>query len=242
MSDVAKYLPLSQRGAQDESAVTSDWSSPVALVLGALADLLVAAGEDRLDSPALRPGFSIRMTVQEVLWRLDTTRTERLAQTARHALRLRRGPSGAVEAIIGAQPALSLGELVSRLRELSAGASGSSVGEEDAGADAGVSARTAKRHRRPLADLSAVVIGGYDVASSLGLPLVVDAVASGAVALARSLDAPVEVRAVLKDRRMVASDADWSVGQGRELAGSAQAIVLFLAGRGDIPQTPPRQA
>ena len=71
--------------------------------------------------------------------------------------------------------------------------------------------------------------------AELGDAVSVDPVASGAVALARSLSAPIAIRAVVTARTLLATDAAWQVGRGPELPGTAAGIVLFLFGRGAVP-------
>jgi hypothetical protein len=87
-----------------------------------------------------------------------------------------------------------------------------------------------------IATLGGVLAEAYEFAALTGRPLVVDAVTSGAVALDRSLRAPLAIRAVIKNRTLRATDADWDFGSGPELRGSAAAIVLFLYGRAGVPQ------
>ena len=69
-----------------------------------------------------------------------------------------------------------------------------------------------------------------------GRHIAVDPLAGGAVAVARGLSAPVEIRAVVTARTLVATDAAWRVGRGPELPGTAAGIVLFLFGRGGPPK------
>jgi hypothetical protein len=45
----------------------------------------------------------------------------------------------------------------------------------------------------------------------------------------------VEPVAVVRDRTLAPTDADWRIGRGPELPGSAAAIVLFLFGRAGFP-------
>ena len=84
--------------------------------------------------------------------------------------------------------------------------------------------------------LGAILVAGYDLTRALGTPLSVDATVTGAVAVARSLTAPLEIRVVVRARTLMATDDGWRVGFGPELHGSAEAIVLFLYGRGILPR------
>ena len=87
-----------------------------------------------------------------------------------------------------------------------------------------------------IAALGTVLAEAYEFAALTGRTLVVDPVTSGAVALDRSLRAPLAIRAVIKNRTLRATDAGWDLGSGPELRGSASALVLFLSGRAGVPQ------
>ena len=91
-------------------------------------------------------------------------------------------------------------------------------------------ARARARRRVRVSDLGAALAEAYMLGE-----VEVDAVTSGAVALARALAAPLPIRAVVRGRTLRATDADWSFGTGPEIAGTAREIVLFLYGRGPVP-------
>ena len=57
----------------------------------------------------------------------------------------------------------------------------------------------------------------------------------GAVAVARALNAPLPIRAVLSDVTLVASDGEWAVGRGEHRRSTGADIVLFLYGRTKLP-------
>lgn len=183
VSDLPKYLPLSQRPRRDETAVTADWSSHVRALLLQLADTIEPLDDERWRS--------VSDAAASTVWLVTTTRLGRLRARS--------------------TPALGQGEAAAALRT--------------AAADTG---------KRGIAALSAAVVGTWRVAESLGLTLTVDPVASGAVALARSLSAPTPIRAVVQVRTLVATDADWRVGQGPVLETTASVIVLFLYGYGPL--------
>jgi hypothetical protein len=88
--------------------------------------------------------------------------------------------------------------------------------------------------KRRLGDLSDAVVAAYEISAATGHPVVVDPVASGAVALARALGGPVGIRALTTERTLVATDAEWRVGRGPELEGTAAAIVLYMFGRAPL--------
>lgn len=100
--------------------------------------------------------------------------------------------------------------------------------------DAAIAAVPSARRVR-VAGLGSVLVEAYDFAALTGLPLTVDPVTSGAVALERSLRAPVAIRAVIKNRTLRARDADWEFGTGPDLIGSASELLLFLYGRAGVP-------
>jgi len=68
----------------------------------------------------------------------------------------------------------------------------------------------------------------------------VPARASGAVALRRALEAPTEIKAVIRGCTLAATDADWSFGHGPVLQGTAAELLLFLYGRSDTAPRPAR--
>ena len=88
--------------------------------------------------------------------------------------------------------------------------------------------------RRRLGELGDAVVAAYEIAAATGHPVTVDPVASGAVALARGLSGPVGIRAVTSERTLVATDAEWRVGRGPELEGTAAAIILYMFGRAPL--------
>ena len=207
MSDVAKYLPLSQRGPEDESSVTGNWSTHVVATLGELAALLENSSQSDVD---------VRTTVGHILWHLGRSRTQRARDLAAIMVRGRMPRAAALRELSSSASPDSPAVCASALRER-AHLLGSSA------------------QRSSISDLSVVVVDGYSIARALGASLTVDPIASGAGALARSLSAPVEVRAVLQDRALKATNAAWTVGRGRELVGTASELVLFLWGRAGLP-------
>lgn len=100
--------------------------------------------------------------------------------------------------------------------------------------DAAIHAVPSARRVR-VAALGTVLVEAYGFAHLTGLPLTVDPVTSGAVALERSLRAPLAIRAVIRNRTLRARDADWEFGTGPEMIGSASELVLFLYGRAGVP-------
>jgi hypothetical protein len=101
--------------------------------------------------------------------------------------------------------------------------------------DALASAAAARRRRTKLPALATAVLAAVDLATATGIAIHLDAIATGAVAIARGVRAPVGIREVLKETRFVAVDAEWSVGSGRIQHSTAAAIVLFLFARTGLP-------
>jgi hypothetical protein len=85
--------------------------------------------------------------------------------------------------------------------------------------------------------LGAVLVEAIELARAAARPLAVDHVTSGAVALDRSLRAPLPIRAVIRRRTVRATDAGWEFGNGPPFAGTADELVLFLYGRAGVPAT-----
>lgn len=132
-----------------------------------------------------------------------------------------------------------LAELIGSIETLIAGLPPATLARPDVEAahdrlSATIAAVPSARRVR-VAVLGNVLAEAYEFAALAAQPLVVDSVTSGAVALDRSLRAPLAIRAVVKNRTLRASDADWEFGTGPELAGSAADIVLFLYGRAGVP-------
>ena len=75
MSDVSRYLPLSQRSRHDESDVSGDWSQRLSVVLGSLTVLLDDLTPDEQTL--------VRDTVGRLVWRLRANRRARLGAKLR---------------------------------------------------------------------------------------------------------------------------------------------------------------
>jgi len=214
MSDVARFLPLSQRGAEDESRVSNDWSAHLAATLTRLADALAVADPQALEAPAAQTGYRVRDTIGHLLWMLQGSRAARLR----------------------ALTATSLAQRVSRSQALLLASRQQGVGtRENLVAQLRSAALPVPGRRRSITDLESVVVDAYDTAASVPFSLEVDPIASGAVALSRSLRAPIAVRAVLSGRCLHAVDADWRVGHGVTHPAAAAGIILFLWERGPVP-------
>jgi uncharacterized protein (TIGR03083 family) len=227
MAEFARLLPLSLRSVGNESGVNARWSGHLAATLTAIADLLAGLTPEQWEAQSLCAGWRVRDVAGHLVWRLGSSRRELVGSAARayvgHFVR----PSRAIDVVSRAAATAEPAQLVARLREIAAARAASGRGG--------------------ITELTEAVVHGLDVAHPLGLTLPVHATAGGAVALRRSLIAPTEIKAVLRTRRLVATDAEWSVGHGTPLRAPASGLILFLFGRGPLPadtppvQTPPEQ-
>ena len=144
MSDVSRYLPLSQRPRNDESGVSGDWTARHSAALLALADRLQRLSPAEWDAGSGRAGWSVRDTIGELEWRLTTNAATRGRAIALRLLAHPGRPSTAVLHFAHLRGAASPDTLVAALR----------------------SAATATR-RRPLRDLATVVVASLDVDPAL---------------------------------------------------------------------------
>ena len=74
---------------------------------------------------------------------------------------------------------------------------------------------------------------------ALGLEPRLSAVTLGAVALYGTSSATFDRRAVVRGHTLRATDAEWSLGHGPVLQGTAMGIVRFLLGLSDEAPRPP---
>ena len=217
MAEFARLLPLSLRSVGNESGVNARWSGHLAATLTAIADLLAGLTPEQWEVESLCAGWRVRDVAGHLVWRLGSSRRQLLGSAARAYLGHHLRPAKAIDAVSRAAAEAEPAALVARLREIAA-------------------ERAAGVGRGGIIELTEAVVHGLDVAGPLGLPLPIHATAGGAVALRRSLIAPTEIKAVLRIRRLEATDADWSVGHGTPLPGTARELLLFLFGRGPLPR------
>jgi hypothetical protein len=185
-------------------------------VLLETADVLNELPPSSWRNPTLRPDTTVRQVVGELLWLLSSTRRERAASAIGGFFREGKLPAAAAAARINEAAEAPPDKLVARVRELAADSlTGSAT--------------------RSMRELATAVVVAYEISEATRSAITVDPIASGAVALARSLSAPLPIRAVVKERSLVATDADWVVGSGSKIEATAGAIVLFLYGRHGFP-------
>jgi hypothetical protein len=216
VSDISQYLPFSQRPRRDESDVTNNWARHTGTVLLQIADVLSELHSASWQNPTLRPDKTVRQVVAELSWLLGSTRRERAASMIRGFFRARTRPAAVASAHIEETADSVPAELIARIRALAADALASSAS-------------------RSLKELAAAVVAAYEITAATRSTITIDPIASGAVALARSLNGPLAIRAVIRERSLVATDADWVVGSGRAIEASAGVLVLFLYGRHGFP-------
>jgi hypothetical protein len=204
VSDLARFLPLSNRDRGDESGTVGAWASPASALLESLAAVLDAHPE-LLAAPTLRPEVTVGADVRDLLTRLGAPWYVRWARAAGTL----RSPSAAVAALDDAA-------LASTLRERA-------------------QAWAAPGARVSIRDLGLVVAVALDLAATHEVDLAVDSLVCGAVALDLAVRSRLPQRSVVTARSLVAADGEWRVGRGPELVSTGAAIVLFLAGRGDVP-------
>jgi uncharacterized protein (TIGR03083 family) len=88
-------------------------------------------------------------------------------------------------------------------------------------------------HLEPMLD---VLVHGQDIAIPLGIerPMPVDAAAAAATrvwTMGWPMSRAFRARARLRGLRLVATDVDWSVGEGHRVEGPVEALLLLLTGR-----------
>jgi uncharacterized protein (TIGR03083 family) len=176
---------------------------------GDLADFLGTLTEEQWQAPSLCSGWSVRQVAAHVISYDDLALPALLGRLARGGFRL----SGANPLGIGAYEDLSTTELLAdvrahlRPRGFTAGAFGGAIALTDA------------------------LIHHQDIRRPLGRPREVPT-----ERLLPALDFAVRAKALpsrkqVRDLRLVATDVDWTRGDGPELVGPAEAVLLAVAGR-----------
>ncbi|MDY7540998.1 MULTISPECIES: maleylpyruvate isomerase family mycothiol-dependent enzyme [unclassified Cryobacterium] len=227
MPDISQYLPFSRKPQVDDTGTTADWSAEIAAILTGIAGILETLSPDEWESPSLCGGWRVRDAAGHLVWRVGTP-TRDLLGTGWTALRAQfpnPSVSHAVDSLSRRAAEAEPDELIASLRATAA--------EYAAG-------RVTARGRHGITELTEVVVHGLDLAYPLGKTLEVSSVALGAVAVRQALLAPTPVKAVVRRRTLVATDAGWRVGRGAVLDSTAVNIVLFLFGREGFTPTGPR--
>lgn len=216
MADFAKHLPLSMRPSVDETGANSRWGGHIAATLLATADLLDALTPEQWEVQSLCGQWRVRDVAGHLVWRIGSSNRELITSGSRAYFGHFVNPNRAIDVLSRAAAAASPADLVASIRAIAA-------------------QKTADHGRTGVGELTEAVVHGYDIARPLGITLPIAPSASGAVAIRGSLIAPTEIKAVLRTRTLVATDALWRVGHGRELLGTAEQLVPFIYGRGGLP-------
>ncbi|KQV05186.1 maleylpyruvate isomerase family mycothiol-dependent enzyme [Leifsonia sp. Root112D2] len=216
MAEFAKYLPLSQRPRVDETGVSSHWDAAIGGILVRLAGMLEGLTPEQWESPSLCEGWRVRDVAGHLVWRVGSSTGQMLKTGLREYVGTHVNPMRAMDVLSLRAAEASYATLVAQLRHIAA-------------------LKLAGTGRLGLGELTEVVVHGFDMAQPLGIDLAIDGTVTGAVALGRTMILPLEKKEVLRRRTLVATDADWKLGRGPEIHGSAEAIVLFLFGRGPLP-------
>ncbi|GAA3894389.1 maleylpyruvate isomerase family mycothiol-dependent enzyme [Leifsonia kafniensis] len=216
MADFAKHLPLSMRPTIDESGANSRWGGHLAATLRATADVLDTLTPEQWETQSLCGLWRIRDVAGHLVWRVGSSNRVLVGTASRAYFGHFVNPNRAIDALSRAAAEAPVADLVARIREI--------ADEKAAG-----------HGRTGVGELTEAVVHGYDIARPLGISLPIAPSASGAVAVRGSLLAPTEIKAVLRTRTLVATDAVWRVGHGRELLGTAETLVPFIYGRGGLP-------
>lgn len=200
------------RKRQPES--TSARGTQIANALNIVGDGLDTLTAVQWASPSLCEGWSVKDTIAHLVWRIGTpsirlaTDIVRASIAGRHA-----NPMNSFDDI--ARGIADSGGTDELRRELRA-----------------IAVDKAEGHGRSNpGELVEAVVHGYDALHSLGIKLPFDPETTHTVATASALTASREVRAVLRNRTLVAEDAGWRIGNGSEILADAASVILFLNGR-----------
>jgi uncharacterized protein (TIGR03083 family) len=174
----------------------------------ALADTLAGLTEQQWSTPSLCAGWTVRQLAAHILAGAEQTGPHFIGGMVRTGFRFNTLMRHEADRLAVLPPA----EIVSRLR-----------------------ARTTT-HNHPPAPVSAmlgeVVVHGEDLRRPLGLTATPDVEASAAcLEMYKSASFPVGGKKRIGGLRLVATDSDWSTGEGPEVTGPAIALVLAMTGR-----------
>ncbi|MBB5842735.1 hypothetical protein HD599_001058 [Conyzicola lurida] len=159
MSDVSKYLPLSQRRGGDESGVDGNWAPRLSAVVARLVDTLDHADPVLWDAPTLQTGVDVRSCTVDLVTRLRSTRVQRL--------RSRLGMP---------RPTQPVADPIGALREVSAEPRKRAIGDLDAAVVATLDIATSAGVD---VDLDPITLGAVAVHRALTAPLAIRSVLAG---------------------------------------------------------------
>jgi uncharacterized protein (TIGR03083 family) len=193
---------------------TASRGRPIGMALGVVADALDTLGDEQWGHQSLCDGWSTRDVVGHLVWRVGSP-THRfvgdiLVTTAqkRHL-----NPMASMDDIARREgQARSIPMLVAELRRIAAQKS-KGVG------------------RTNPAELLEAIVHGYDALQPLNVPLGFAPESTHQVARMAQATAGRDARLLLRNRRLVAGDAGWSIGNGSPIVADAASIILYLTGR-----------
>lgn len=188
------------------------WGSEIADILVQTAGLLEGLKPEQWNTPSLCPDWTVRDAAGHIVWRIGTSTRQMLAEGGRAYFGRHLNPMRVIDDLSNSQAQASPETLIREMRHIAA---------LKLGGDG----------RTGLTELTEALVHGYDIAWPLGISLEIEPRVSAAVAARRQLTLPLQARHVVGNRTLVAIDADWRIGRGAEITGSAEAIVLFLFGR-----------
>lgn len=199
--------------------MSATWDAAIGGVLVRVAGMLEELTPEQWESPSLCERWRVRDVAGHLVWRVGSGNASMAATALATIVRERVGPMGAFDVIATREAEADYAALVARLRHVAA-----------------VKLSGAGRHG--LGELTEVVVHGFDMAQPLGVDLAIDGSVTHAVAQGATRLLSLEQREVLRHRTLVAQDAGWRIGQGPEITGTAEAIVLYLYGRSPLPSAP----
>lgn len=231
MSDIGRFLPLSQNRGANESDVTGDWTSQSAECLDAIIVMLRDLTPEQWNCLVGPEQWPVAAVIGNLVDRISAALGSPVADAVRTVVKNDLTGISAVDSPVQLTPQ-GAAAMVQSLRQVA-----DKLREEPGEASRRIRwTGRAKIRRESLRVLTDIVVTGYDVADAVESEVLFPPVATGAVALARVGRAPGAIRAVVRGRTVTATDAQWSFGRGPEFAGSASAIIRFLFGRAGVPR------
>ena len=174
----------------------------------AIVEMLETLTPDQWATPSLCTGWSVHRAAAHLVASAEQTAPSFIAGMARSGFRF----NTMIERDVRRLGALEPAEIVARIR-----------------------ARTATTNRPPapvMAMLGEVVVHGEDIRRPLGLSRVVPPRASAAcLEMYKAATFPVGGKRRMAGLRLVATDTDWSCGDGPTVSGPALSLMLAMTGR-----------
>ncbi len=205
----------------DRSA--SERGARIADAVDALVDGLDTLTATQWTAPSMCDGWSVKDAVAHLAWRVGTPSAQFARDVMRASVAGRHlNPMESFDDIArGIADSSGPDELRRRLRAIARD-------------------KAAGRGRRNPGELIEVVVHGYDALHPLDIPVAFSADTTYRVATLSTVTASRRIRALLRNRSLVATDAGWRVGSGPEIVADAASIVLYLNGRKALQ--PPQRA